>query len=164
MIMISKPIINLLRKVYCLNWEGIHGASHWSRVRVNGMMIAEDNGANQKVVELFAFFHDSMREDVGQDPMHGYRAAELVDSLTLDFLRINQQEKSLLMTACRHHTDRQSETDDITVLTCWDSDALDLGRIGVMPLAERLHTNLAKQDGFIQWCYQQSSRNIEVDL
>lgn len=82
------------------------------------MMIAEDNGANQKVVQLFAFFHDSMREDDNRDPMHGYRAAELVDSLPLDFLGVNHQEKSLLITACRHHTDRQSETDDITVLTC----------------------------------------------
>jgi len=98
------------------------------------MMIAEDNGANSKVVELFAFFHDSMRENDNRDPMHGCRAAELVESLTLDFLGINQEEKSLLMTACRHHTDRLSETDNITVLTCWDSDALDLGRIGVMPL------------------------------
>ena len=161
--MISKPIINLLRDMYCLDWNGIHGASHWSRVRINGMMIAEDNGANQKVVELFSFFHDSMRENDHHDPMHGYRAAELVQSLTLDLLGINQQEKSLLMTACRHHTDRLSETDDITVLTCWDSDALDLGRTGVMPLAERLHTNLAKQAGFIQWCYEQSLKMSEND-
>ena len=56
--MISKPIIELLQATFCLNWDGIHGASHWSRVRINGMMIAKDNGANQKVVELFAFFHD----------------------------------------------------------------------------------------------------------
>ena len=52
---------------------------------------------------------------------------------------------------------------DITVLTCWDSDALDLGRIGIMPQAERLHTNLAKQDGFIQWCYEQSLKMFEND-
>ncbi len=154
--MISKPIIDLLRSTYGLNWDGIHGASHWARVRVNGMMIAEDNGANQKVIELFAFFHDSMRENDNHDPRHGYRAAELVDSLTLEFLGINQREKFLLMTACRHHTDRLSETDDISVLTCWDSDALDLGRIGVMPSADRLHTRLARQEKFIQWCYEQS--------
>jgi len=160
MTMISKHIIDLLRDVHYLDWDGIHGVSHWARVRIYGIMIAEDNGANQKVVELFAFFHDSMRENDNHDPMHGYRAAELIESLTLDFLGINQQEKSLLMTACRHHTDRQSNTNDITVLTCWDSDALDLGRIGVMPLAQRLHTNLAKQAGFIQWCYEQSSKNV----
>ena len=67
MTMISKPIIDLLRATFCLNWDGIHGASHWSRVRINGMMIAKDNGANQKVVELFAFFHDSMRENDAEE-------------------------------------------------------------------------------------------------
>lgn len=154
--MISKPVIDLLRSTFLLDWEGIHGASHWARVRINGMMLAEDNGANEKVVELFAFFHDSMREDDNCDPMHGYRAAELVESLSLEFLGINQYEKNLLMTACRHHTDRRSDTNDIIVLTCWDADALDLGSIGIMPVAERLHTMLAKQPHFIQWCYNQS--------
>jgi len=154
--MISVNIIDLLKNNFALDWEGIHGASHWSRVRLNGLEIAKNNGANSKVVELFSFFHDSMRENDDHDPLHGSRAAEFIQDLSLQFLDINQQEKDLLMTACRHHTDRLSDTNDKTILTCWDSDALDLGRVGIYPLSERLNTDFAKQEDFIKACYARS--------
>jgi len=149
-------MIDLLKDNFSLDWEGIHGVSHWSRVRLNGLEIAKNNGANKKVIELFAFLHDSMRENDSYDPLHGKRAAEFIEELSLDFLRINQQEKELLMTACKHHTDRLSDTTDKTILSCWDSDALDLGRVGIYPLSERLNTNFAKQESFIEKCYARS--------
>ncbi len=149
-------MIDLLKDNFSLDWEGIHGVSHWSRVRLNGLEIAKNNGANKKVIELFAFLHDSMRENDNYDPLHGKRAAEFIESLSLDFLRINQQEKELLITACKHHTDRLSDTTDKTILSCWDSDALDLGRVGIYPLSERLNTNFAKQESFIEKCYARS--------
>ena len=154
--MITKEIIDLLKSTFQLDWNGIHGVSHWSRVRVNGLMLAKDNASNTKVIELFAFFHDSMRiSDIG-DEMHGYRSAEFVENLPSDLLGLNEDEKKLLVTACRHHTDKQSDTKDITILTCWDADALDLGRIGIKPDPHRLKTTIARQANIIEWCYLRS--------
>ncbi len=154
--MISKDIIFLLKNSFSLDWDGIHGVSHWSRVRLNGLEIAKNNGANNKIIELFSFFHDSMRENDNHDPLHGERAAKFIEDLSLQFLDINQQEKDLLMTACRYHTSRLSDTSNKTILTCWDSDALDLGRVGIYPLSERLNTDFAKQEYFIKACYARS--------
>ena len=58
-------LLKHLRQRFAINWHGAHGASHWARVRNNGLMIAEATGANMAVVEIFAFFHDSCR--IGAD-------------------------------------------------------------------------------------------------
>ncbi|WP_415029013.1 hypothetical protein [Cycloclasticus pugetii] len=60
-VLISKGLIEVLRVQFVLEWRGIHGGPHWSRVRVNGVILAKATGANRQVVELFAFLHDSMR-------------------------------------------------------------------------------------------------------
>lgn len=59
-----------------MDWNGIHGNSHWFRVRENGLLIAGENNATPKVVELFAFTHDCRRENDGIDPQHGKRASQ----------------------------------------------------------------------------------------
>jgi uncharacterized protein len=38
----------------------------------------------------------------------------------------------LLHYACRWHTDEETHP-DVTIRTCWDSDRLDLGRVGIVP-------------------------------
>ena len=53
------------------DWHGIHGLSHWGRVDTNCMKVAEESGANIKVVELFAFFHDSQRHNAA---LHCWRS------------------------------------------------------------------------------------------
>ena len=73
--MLTRPLIAHLRKHFALDWQGIHGAPHWARVRANGLRLAEITGAHQAVVELFAFLHDSCRLDEYEDPGHGGRAA-----------------------------------------------------------------------------------------
>ncbi|MFZ2726177.1 MAG: hypothetical protein WAX77_08010 [Methylococcaceae bacterium] len=45
-----------------------------------------------------------------------------------------------------------------TILTCWDADRLDLGRVAIMPNPEYLCTDIAKQKDIIQWAYQNSIR------
>jgi uncharacterized protein len=50
----------------------------------------------------------------------------------------------LLAHACRYHSDGRS-LGDATVLTCWDADRLDLGRVGIAPRADRLCTAAARQ-------------------
>jgi hypothetical protein len=70
-------LLKHLRGQFKLDWHGHHGASHWSRVRHNGLLLAEANGAQIHVVELFAFFHDARRVNEYEDPDHGKRGAEL---------------------------------------------------------------------------------------
>lgn len=75
------PLLSLLRTRFRLDWHGIHGAPHWARVRRNGLLLAERSapGASTRVIELFAFLHDSCRHDDGYDPQHGERAAQLLE-------------------------------------------------------------------------------------
>jgi len=42
------------------------------------------------------------------------------------------------------------------VQTCWDSDRLDLGRVGIQPRPERLCTAAAQDPGTIRWAYERS--------
>ena len=49
----------------------------------------------------------------------------------------------LLHFACEHHSVGMSQG-DVTVLTCWDADRLDLGRIGITPRAKYMGTEAAR--------------------
>ena len=153
--MIDKELLQLIRTTFQLNWKGVHGLSHWARVRVNGLLIARQNGANRRVVELFAFLHDVKREAEFGDPEHGIRAARFVETLDDNFLGINEQEKKLLSYACEFHSKGLVEG-DLTVRTCWDADRLDLGRGGLRPDTKKLCTALGKQKDFFEQAYQRA--------
>ena len=49
----------------------------------------------------------------------------------------------------RLHSDGHT-TGDATVLACWDSDRLDLGRVGIRPHPSRLCTVQAKARAMIE--------------
>ena len=155
--MISADLITDIRQVYRLNWHGIHGVAHWARVRHIGLRLAAETGANPNVVELFAFIHDAQRHDDGFDPEHGERAAHLARKLLGKSLHLNSDELDLLLYACQHHTFGHVEG-DVTVLTCWDADRLDLGRVGIVPRPDRLCTAAARNPAMLQWAYQRSRR------
>ena len=55
-------------------------------------------------------------------------------------------------------------TDDITIHTCWDADRLDLGRIGVMPIAERLNTDVGRDKEFIKQAYNRSIYSNKITI
>lgn len=159
--MISQEIIQLTKDTFQLNWKGVHGVSHWARVRINGLLIAKANGANQRVVELFAFLHDIKRETDFNDPSHGERAAQFVKSLSNELLEINSAEKQLLMLACQDHSKGFVEG-DMTVRTCWDADRLDLGRGGQRPDTKKLCTEVAKQPEFFEQAYLRATYQHRV--
>ena len=154
--MITRQLILLLKQTFQLNWQGIHGVPHWARVRVNGLLIAQQNGANQRVVELFAFLHDIKREADFNDPHHGERAADFIHSLADNLLMLNQAEKRLLMSACADHSKGFVEG-AITIRTCWDADRLDLGRGGLRPDTKKLCTDIARQPDFFEQAYQRAT-------
>ena len=157
---ITPPLIEAIRSRYELDWHGIHGVSHWSRVRNNGLKLATHTGANRQVVELFAFLHDSCRLDDGYDREHGRRAARFAETLLGTHIFLPDHDFELLVHACTNHTWGNTVA-DITVQTCWDADRLDLGRVGTIPNPKRLCTAAAKDKSMIEWAYQQSIR-LEV--
>lgn len=153
--MINQELMHVIKSTFQLNWKGVHGLPHWARVRVNGLFIAKENGANQRVVELFAFLHDVKREAEFNDPLHGERAASFINTLPNQLLAINKQEKELLVYACHDHSKGMTEA-DLTVQTCWDADRLDLGRGGHRPSTGKLCTDIARQTDFLERAYQRS--------
>jgi uncharacterized protein len=154
---ITPPLIEVIRSRYTLNWHGIHGVSHWARVRNIAIKLASQTGANRKVVELFAFLHDSCRQDDGYDREHGLRAARFAESLLGTHIFLSDREFELLAYACIQHTHGGIEG-DITVQTCWDADRLDLGRVGIVPDPARLCTSAARDPDMIEWAYWRSTR------
>ncbi len=52
--------------------------------------------------------------------------------------------------------------ENITVQACFDSDRLDLGRVGHYPDPNRLCTPLAKELETIEWAYHRSLHDIEL--
>ena len=140
----KRGMIAHLRGQFRINWMGHHGIPHWMRVRANGIMLARHNGANVHVLELFAFFHDAKRVNEHQDDGHGSRGAQLARQLRGRYFNATDNEMDLLMLACQGHSDGFLEG-ELTVRTCWDSDRLDLGRVGIKPNPQYLCTETARQ-------------------
>ena len=153
--MISHAYVEFLRTHFALDWGGIHGASHWARVRANGLLLAEQTGADPKVVEIFAFVHDVERRSDGSDPDHGPRAADLAVQINSEFFGLTQTQLRWLIKACEGHSLGGTQGNP-TVLTCWDADRLDLGRVGIKPIAEKLCTAAAREGTMIEWSYKRS--------
>jgi uncharacterized protein len=153
-----QEIVRAARRRFPLNLHGIHGIAHWQRVRENGLRVAKHTGADKQIVELFAFLHDCCREDDGSDPGHGERAAEFAESLRGTLLHLDDEDFALLFEAIRAHQFGGTRG-DITVITCWDADRLDLGRVGSRPRPERLCTDFARQKSTIEWAYKRSRGN-----
>lgn len=154
--MISKELLDVVKINYRLDWNGIHGSAHWARVRNIGLKLSKHTGANTRVVELFAFIHDSCRFSDGNDPEHGPRAAEFAKSINGKVIDLNKIELDDLVDACIYHTRGMTNNYNATVLTCWDADRLDLGRVGIIPNSEYLCTDVAKKDDVIKWAYRNS--------
>lgn len=157
--MITPKLIDILRSHFLLDWQGVHGAPHWARVRENGLKLSTHTGANTRVVELFSFIHDSCRQNELKDPDHGSRAATFARKLAGSILILNDLEIAQLETACEGHSKGLLEA-DITVCTCWDADRLDLGRVGIKPDPTKLCTEAAKRPETIEWAYKRSIKTI----
>lgn len=153
---ISPILIDYIRKKYTLHWEGLHGWDHWIRVCETGLRLARINGADPLVVALFAFTHDMARLNDGFDPQHGPRAARRIEhDLQGKIIDLTPQQLSWLVDAVKRHTFGHMKA-DLTVMTCWDSDRLDLGRVGTHPIPERLCTAAARDPEIIDWAFRRS--------
>jgi uncharacterized protein len=144
------PVLSVILEDYALPLGGDHGVAHWARVLENGWRLAEETGANVEVVSLFAVLHDSRRINEVTDPEHGPRAAEFAAELRGSVFDLGDHEFRLLFRACEGHTHERTHP-DVTIQTCWDSDRLDLGRVGIMPHSSRLCTEIGKRPETIKW-------------
>ena len=160
---ITQALIKQIRDQFQINWNGIHGVSHWARVFDIGMRLAHMNGASKRVVQLFSVFHDSGRHNEGIDPQHGPRGANLASKLRTKHLKfLSDEEFHQLYSACQLHT-HSATHEDITVQTCFDSDRLDLGRVGTIPDPHYLCTEAAKSEQMILWALENSERGSVPD-
>ena len=123
--------------------HGAHGPSHWARVRKHGLTIGGAVGADLLVVELFAFLHDSQRENEYSDPSHGARAAAYAQSLNGTYFSLAPEQLEKLCIATTGHSEGKIHQDP-TIQACWDADRLDLGRVGTKPRAKYLSAEGAK--------------------
>jgi uncharacterized protein len=122
----------------------IHGVDHWRRVGENGATLAADTpGADGRVIAAFSALHDSQRFSDGRDPQHGARAAELARDQSRG-LRLWYGQLETLCAALVDH-DRGRISDDPTIGCCWDSDRLDLVRLGMRVRPELLSTEAGRR-------------------
>jgi uncharacterized protein len=150
-----RQVVRAAKDRFVLDLHGIHGVPHWNRVRENGLRIAKHSGARPLLVELFAYLHDCCREDDRSDPGHGERAAEFVQSLRGTLIHLSEEDFALLHEAIADHELGRTKG-DITVVTCWDADRLDLGRVRRRPDPRYLGTEYARRKETIEWAYKRS--------
>ena len=147
-------LIALIKSEFKIDCQGIHGANHWARVLHHGKNIGQIRKADLMVVELFGFLHDSCRLNDGRDPQHGERAAEFAHGIHGDFYSLNPKQLDQLCYAMKHHSGGDVSL-DATIQTCWDSDRLDLGRVGILPSPQYLSQEASL---FIDLAYNWSIR------
>ena len=153
---LPEPLANAIQAQYILKLDGIHGLRHWIRVWNIGEELARSTGANIEVVRYFAFLHDICRKDEVVDLFHGIRSAKLIkEVLQPNFLNLPEKDAKLLGYAVQRHTFGMRVADP-TVMTCWDADRLDLGRVGIVPHPSRLCTEAAKDPDMIRRAYEAS--------
>ena len=145
--------VELVKKVqaqYRLDADGVHGIRHWGRVLENGRRLAPLTGADLRVIELFAIFHDACRWHDVMDHDHGPRAAESVQGLRGE-IDLDDDAFAVLVLACECHTRGPQLPCDETVLTCLDADRLDIPRVWIPIRPNLLFTAAARDSRMIRW-------------
>ena len=141
-------ILELIANFFEINFYGDHGIKHWERVYKNTQILASHYKIKSEVFELFALLHDSKRENEYEDTYHGLRASVFAKKLLDDgFIELSKEDEERLIFACANHTKKDKNNplcDDIIVQICFDSDKLDLRRVGMIPDASRMNTDFAK--------------------
>lgn len=124
--------------------SSVHGLDHWRQVEFNGLLLSQKTHADERVVRLFALFHDSCRTSDGYDEEHGSLGANFAERLRGKLFEIDSPRFEKLLHACRYHT-KESKSGDLTIDTCYDADRLDLGRVGILPDPKRMATKFGKE-------------------
>lgn len=135
--MIRQSLLDIALAKYQLREEP-HGRPHWARVHMTSMRLARGiDGLEMCSGEMFyyfAVFHDCCRIDDNKDPHHGARAAaylsRLFESADYPAVTLSTPCQDAILKAIAQHT-AVRYTPDPFVGICWDSDRLDLPRVGI---------------------------------
>ena len=161
--MLTPQLLQAILDDYDLSPTGIHGISHWARVLENGRKLAEASGGSLAVVSLFAVFHDSRRVNDGTDYNHGKRGGDYAGSLRGRLFEVTDAEFDDLLAACAGHTGGKTFA-NLNIQICWDSDRLDLLRVGTTPKPEKLCTPAARQPEMLAWANDRAQRRMVPEL
>ena len=134
-------------------WSGpTHGIAHWDRVWSFGQMIGWSEGADMEVVEYFAYLHDCRRYDDGNDPGHGGRAGIFAKE-NRELFDLSDTQFKQLVRAVSGHTDAMpgcKAGEDPTLAVCWDSDRLDIDRVGLVVDPMYLFTGMGRELAYLK--------------
>lgn len=153
---VSKELWSFVEEQFPMGEHSFHGPSHWRRVLKFGKRIARTNGADLELLELFALFHDSRRVNDSIDHNHGKRGADLALKCHGTYFNLDQDRLDLLLLACREHTTGGKHKEP-TIAACWDSDRLDLWRVGIYPDPDFMCTKEARSREMIEWAVSYSA-------
>jgi uncharacterized protein len=150
----NNALLDYALKTSVMDPRGDHHLEHWISVHTYGMLIGQQNGADLEVVSAFALLHDVARVDEHIDPMHGERAAKLLqtgragvqrqDGRVPGLFKLSDTQMVDLTAAIEHHN-MGLVTDNVTIGTCWDADRLDLPRVHIMPSPKLMSTEMGKE-------------------
>jgi uncharacterized protein len=102
-----KKLLEIVTAQFPLGIHSIHGPRHWKQVEKNGLMLAQETGADETIMKLFSVFRDCRRENEQRDDGHGRRGAELAKSMKGIYFDLPAHSFRMLLKACRYHTDAQ---------------------------------------------------------
>jgi len=128
-----------------------HGPEHWQQVLKNAQRLClHTAGADREVCEMFAWLHDSCRENEHGDGGHGARAASLVqDMRNVGEIVLDEYRFTSLFDSILYHDSGlvalQGEAHRATKGVCWDADRLDLPRVGITPDPKLMSTPIGAE-------------------
>jgi uncharacterized protein len=144
-----QDLLDLIKQDFKIDFYGDHGIEHWQRVYLNTQLLSKYYGVQSKVFELFSILHDSKRENEYRDINHGKRASEFVKVLIeKKMIILNDVDQQRLIYACKNHTKSDKKDKlykDLIIQICFDSDRMDIGRVGIIPNEKYLSTDYAKE-------------------
>ena len=130
-------LIDRLKRDNQFYFSEIHGIQHYCNVSLAGLQL----------MRYFAYLHDSCRENEGDDPEHGPRAAEYVESIK-HLIDLCTAERWMLQSACALHTRAKPWDGHKYTLfekCAFDADRSDIGRVCFAVDPKYLFTDKGKE-------------------
>jgi len=150
---------------FALGHNGDHGVYHWLRVATNGLALARliekriiwpSDGDD--IIRLFALTHDCCRVQEIGDQEHGPRAAKWLESFR-GKIPLGDESFKLLYDAVNFHTTGHTHVHPV-IGACWDSDRLDIGRVGYTPSRRFFSTPEASGPAIMKWALDNSRKRV----
>ncbi|MEA5082074.1 MAG: HD domain-containing protein [Dysgonamonadaceae bacterium] len=140
----------------------IHGYSHFLRVFRNIVLLGNHYKFERSSIELFAYYHDILRLNDGDDPQHGKRGAELFkNGIAPKYYNMQNDIVDKVCFACENHTTLLRSGDSLIDI-CFDADRLDLMRVGVKPDPKKMATHIGAHYAENYECYMADFQNLST--